>query len=91
MVPLNELVTLQRIVGPDTVDRFNIFPAAKVMGSPAPGFSSGQAIAAMQQVVADDAGQRLSRIGWTGVGLSGDRDGGHRARWASSSAWSWCS
>ena len=28
MVPLNELVTVTRIVGPDTVDRFNVFPAA---------------------------------------------------------------
>ena len=52
MVPLNELVTVTRIVGPDTVDRFNVFPAAKILGNPAAGYSSGQAIAAMQQVVA---------------------------------------
>ena len=52
MVPLNELVTFTRILGPDTVDRFNIFPAAKILGGPAPGYSSGQAIAAMQDVVA---------------------------------------
>src|SRR5262249_54507325 len=51
MVPLNELVSFTRILGPDTVDRFNIFPAAKILGSPAPGYSSGQAIAAMQDVV----------------------------------------
>src|SRR5262249_51867485 len=30
MVPLNELVTFTRVLGPDTVDRFNIFPAAKM-------------------------------------------------------------
>jgi len=46
MVPLNAVVSVSRIVGPDIVERFNIFPAAKVMGNPAPGFSSGQAIAA---------------------------------------------
>ena len=65
MVPLNELVTFTRILGPDTVDRFNIFPAAKIIGSPAPGFSSGQAIAAMQQVVATTLSSDFS-IGWTG-------------------------
>ena len=66
MVPLNELVTFTRILGPDTVDRFNIFPAAKVIGSPAAGYSSGQAIAAMQQVVATTLSNDYS-IGWTGA------------------------
>jgi hydrophobe/amphiphile efflux-1 (HAE1) family protein len=65
MVPLNELVTVTRIVGPDTVDRFNIFPAAKILGGPAPGHSSGQAIAAMQQVVAETLSDDYT-IGWTG-------------------------
>jgi multidrug efflux pump len=65
MVPLNTLVSTTRITGPDVVDRFNVFPAARVQANPAPGFSSGQAIAAMQEVVA----QTLSgdyTIGWTG-------------------------
>ncbi|MFI5002227.1 MAG: efflux RND transporter permease subunit, partial [Reyranellales bacterium] len=65
MVPLNELVTFKRVLGPDTVDRFNIFPAAKVLGSPAPGYSSGQAIAVIQQVVASTLGPDYT-IGWTG-------------------------
>jgi multidrug efflux pump len=65
MVPLNELVSFSRMLGPDTVDRFNIFPAAKVLGGPAPGYSSGQAIAAMQDVVAKTLGSDYT-IGWTG-------------------------
>jgi multidrug efflux pump len=65
MVPLNELVTVTRIVGPDTVDRFNIFPAAKILGSPSSGHSSGQAIAAMQEVVAQTLPNDYT-IGWTG-------------------------
>jgi multidrug efflux pump len=65
MVPLNELVSFKRVLGPDAVDRFNIFPAAKILGSPAPGYSSGQAIAAMQQVVAATVSSDFS-IGWTG-------------------------
>jgi multidrug efflux pump len=65
MVPLNELVTVTRIVGPDTVDRFNVFPAAKILGNPAAGYSSGQAIATMQQVVAATLPNDYT-IGWTG-------------------------
>jgi multidrug efflux pump len=65
MVPLDALVSVERIIGPDTVDRFNIFPAAKIMGSPAPGFSSGQALAVIQDVVRNTLGSEYT-IGWTG-------------------------
>jgi multidrug efflux pump len=65
MVPLNAMLSVNRIVGPDTVDRFNIFPAAKILGGPAPGYSSGQAIAAMQEVVAQMLPSDYT-IGWTG-------------------------
>jgi hydrophobe/amphiphile efflux-1 (HAE1) family protein len=66
MVPLNVLVSVARIVGPDVVDRFNVFPAARIQGSAAPGFSSGQAIAAMQEVVAQTLSADYT-IGWTGA------------------------
>lgn len=66
MVPLNALVSVERIVGPDTVDRFNIFPSAKIMGNPAPGYSSGQSLAAIQDVVAQTLGNEYT-IGWTGT------------------------
>ncbi len=65
MVPLNELVTFQRVIGPDTVERFNIFPAAKVLGSPVPGYSSGQAIEAVRELVATTLGTDYT-IGWVG-------------------------
>lgn len=65
MVPLNVLLTVERTTGPDVVERFNIFPAAKIMGNPAPGYSSGQAIAAMQQVASQTLGSDYT-IGWTG-------------------------
>jgi hydrophobe/amphiphile efflux-1 (HAE1) family protein len=66
MVPLNVLVTVSRIVGPDVVDRFNVFPAARIQGSAAPGYSSGQAIAAMQEVVSQTLSPDYT-IGWTGA------------------------
>jgi len=65
MVPLDALLKVTRVIGPDTVDRFNIFPAAKILGSPAPGYSSGQALAAMQQVVKATLPNEYT-IGWTG-------------------------
>jgi multidrug efflux pump len=65
MVPLDALISVERIIGPDTVDRFNIFPAAKIMGSPAPGFSSGQSLAVIQDVVKNTLSSEYT-IGWTG-------------------------
>ena len=65
MVPLSVLLTVERVIGADVVYRFNVFPAAKIQGNPAPGVSSGQAIAAMQEVVAETLSADYS-IGWTG-------------------------
>lgn len=50
MVPLSTLVTLKDASGPNMVSRFNAFPSAKITGSAAPGYSSGQAMDAMAQV-----------------------------------------
>ncbi len=65
MIPIDTLLRMERIIGPDQVDRFNAFTAAKVMGNPAPGYSSGQAIKVMQEL----ASQTLPdgyQIAWTG-------------------------
>ena len=50
LVPLSTLIKVKRVTGPELINRLNIFPAAKVLGDPAPGYSSGQAIAAMEEV-----------------------------------------
>lgn len=63
LIPLNALIKVRRIVAPDIVERFNIFPAAKIVGNAAPGYSSGQAIAAIE----DTGRQFLTKdysIGW---------------------------
>jgi hydrophobe/amphiphile efflux-1 (HAE1) family protein len=52
MVPLGAVATFQEITGPYRVPRYNLFPAAEVQGATLPGFSTGQAIAAMEQLVA---------------------------------------
>ena len=50
MVPLSAVVTTRWVTGPDLLPHFNGFPAAKVNGNAAAGYSSGQAIAAMEEV-----------------------------------------
>jgi hydrophobic/amphiphilic exporter-1 (mainly G- bacteria), HAE1 family len=53
MVPLTALVSTRSITGPEYTNRFNLYRAAQVIGSAAPGYSSGQAIAALEQVAKD--------------------------------------
>jgi len=50
MVPLSSLVTIRRIAGPEYTNRFNLYRAAQVIGSAAPGYSSGQALATLEEV-----------------------------------------
>ncbi len=64
MVPLDSLLTIKRTVGPDLVDRFNVFPSAKIMGAPAPGYSSGQALEIMEQVAKEILPDDYS-LSWT--------------------------
>ena len=50
MVPLSALVTTRPVTGPEYTNRFNLYRAAQVLGSAAPGYSSGQAMDALEQV-----------------------------------------
>ncbi|HXU37745.1 MAG TPA: multidrug efflux RND transporter permease subunit [Blastocatellia bacterium] len=50
MVPLSSLVTTRKINGPEYTNRFNVYRAAQVIGAAAPGYSSGQANAALEEV-----------------------------------------
>jgi multidrug efflux pump subunit AcrB len=50
MVPLSALLDVSFISGPEVIERFNGFPSVKLLGAAAPGFSSGQAIAAMESL-----------------------------------------
>ena len=53
MVPVNGLVTLQRVYGPETVTRNNLFNSVTINGMTKPGYSSGDAIKAIQEVTAN--------------------------------------
>lgn len=50
MTPITQFVSLKRIYGPQTVDRFNLFTSASISGGTNPGYSTGDAIKAIQEV-----------------------------------------
>jgi multidrug efflux pump len=52
MLPLKSMIRVKASVGPEQLDRFNGFVAAKVLGGAPPGISSGQTIAAVEEVAA---------------------------------------
>jgi HAE1 family hydrophobic/amphiphilic exporter-1 len=52
MVPINTVVKLDRVYGPETVTRNNLFNAVSINGQPKPGYSSGDAIKAVEEVAA---------------------------------------
>lgn len=52
MAPISEFISLDRVYGPQAISRFNLFTSIGVNGSPKPGFSSGDAIKAVQEVAA---------------------------------------
>ena len=53
MAPIDNFVKLTRVYGPDIINRFNMFTTIAVTGNPAPGVSSGDAIAAIERVAAE--------------------------------------
>jgi len=65
MVPLSEIATPRWVVGSPKLDRYNGVPAMKIAGGPAPGRSTGEAMAAMQEI----AGKLPPGIGfeWSGT------------------------
>ncbi|MCB9832794.1 MAG: efflux RND transporter permease subunit [Planctomycetes bacterium] len=52
-VPLGSLLTVKHRTGPDRVVRYNLYPAADISGSTAPGFSSSQSLATMERIAAE--------------------------------------
>jgi multidrug efflux pump len=78
MLPLSSVATSHYVVGPDLMTRFNNFPAVKITATPAPGFSSGQAIAALErvgaQVLPSDFG-----LAWSGEAFEAKQAGSSSA------------
>ncbi|MGL4585243.1 MAG: efflux RND transporter permease subunit, partial [Flavobacterium sp.] len=52
MTPVTQFVNLKKVYGPQSVNRYNLFTSSNVTGAPKPGYSSGDAIKAVQEVAA---------------------------------------
>jgi HAE1 family hydrophobic/amphiphilic exporter-1/multidrug efflux pump len=74
MIPLKALVGTTSVAGPEQVERYNGFLAAKVLGSGRPGVSSGEAIAAVEQIAAASLPPGYT-IAWTGQAFQEKRTG----------------
>ncbi len=68
MVPLGSVATFRQITGPYRVPRYNLFPAAEVQGATLPGFSTGQAIAAMEALISTNLPSGFG-FEWTEIAL----------------------
>ena len=75
MVPLSSLVSTRWVAGPDLLPHFNGFPAAKVIGNPAAGYSSGEAISAMEDVARQVLPSGYT-FAWSGLAYEEKKSGG---------------
>jgi HAE1 family hydrophobic/amphiphilic exporter-1/multidrug efflux pump len=75
LIPLTALVTVREVTGPEIIERYNVFPSAKILGGPAPGYSSGQALAIMEQVAQESLPDGYA-LEWTGTSFQEKATGG---------------
>lgn len=75
MIPLSVMVTTQYTNGPAIVPHFNGFPAAQITGSASPGYSSGDAIHAMEGVAREFLPEGYG-FAWSGMALQEKESGG---------------
>ncbi len=66
MIPLDNLASLKRVFGPETVNRFNLFNSVGLSGSVKPGFSSGDALRIIKELAVTDLPRGYS-YEWSGI------------------------
>jgi len=79
MVPVNTLIKLKKVYGPETVSRYNLFNAISINATAKAGYSTGDAIAATEQV-ADKYLPAGYSYEWTGMSLEEKTSGGQAAK-----------
>jgi HAE1 family hydrophobic/amphiphilic exporter-1 len=75
MVPLGSVAAVREVFGPQTITRYNMFPAASVKGNSAPGYSSGQALRVMAQTARQTLPTGMG-FDWTGESYQETTSGG---------------
>ena len=76
MIPLSTLATVKQITGPEVIFRYNRFRAVTILGSPAPGYSSGEAVKAMEEVASKNLPTGYG-YEWTGTTYQEKQAQGH--------------
>lgn len=66
MVPFSTFIKLERVYGPEVLTRYNMYMSAMINGEPAEGFSSGEAIAAVEKIAAEKLPSRFE-LQWSGM------------------------
>jgi len=74
MVPYSAFMTIKKKQGLNEITRYNLYPSAAIQGVPAPGYSSGEAIAAVQEVAAETLPHGYE-LGWEGLSWDESRKG----------------
>jgi HAE1 family hydrophobic/amphiphilic exporter-1 len=92
MVPLGAMLSVRRMLGSELLTRYNLYPAVPIIGSAAPGFSSGQALDTMGRVATRNLPLKID-YDWTGLSYQEKLIGSQayfilrcRSRWSS---WCW--
>jgi HAE1 family hydrophobic/amphiphilic exporter-1 len=75
MIPLSNLVRIERVTGPQVINHYNLFRSIEINGGPAPGYSSSQAIAAMERIAAEVLPPSID-FEWSGISLEELESGG---------------
>lgn len=75
MVPINTIVTLEQAYGPEVVNRYNLYNAAKVNVTPAPGYSTGDVMQKIEELTEEKLPASLS-YEWTSMSLEEKNSGG---------------
>lgn len=66
MVPFSTFIKLERVYGPEVLTRYNMYMSAMINGEPAEGFSSGEAIAAVEKIATEKLPSRFE-LEWSGM------------------------
>ena len=66
MVPIGAIATVNRSLGPQVINRYNLYTTASITGEPGPGFSSGDALTVMEQIAEREVPDTMG-FEWTGM------------------------
>ncbi len=77
MIPIGTFISVEEVVGPQVVQRYNLYPSAQINGEPAPGYSSGQALELMEQIAQKELPGTMG-YEWTGMSFQEKQVGGEQ-------------